>query len=103
MEDMVAKRRAYGGLRLLDIDDLIILRAMRRGFGNKEIAKLLGLTPPAISHRFLKLRQVFGEDIFVKIKGQRTGRSLLSEKGERISDRAEMALDFLAEESKASA
>jgi len=46
-------------LRLLDIDDFIILAAMGDGLQYKKIAKLLSKTSPAISHRIKKYHAVF--------------------------------------------
>ena len=45
-------------LRHLDIDDLIILSSIvSPGFCFSDIAKTLGLTPPAVTHRLNKYRE----------------------------------------------
>lgn len=46
-------------LRLLDIDDFIILALMRTGMQYKKIAKSINKTSPAISHRIKKYHSIF--------------------------------------------
>ena len=45
--------------RLLDIDDLIILRRLGEGVRFVDVAKELLLTPPAISHRRRKYENIW--------------------------------------------
>lgn len=56
MDSNFQKLRNY---RLLDIDDLMILKMIGEGCSYKEIRILLGVTPPAISHRLRKYGQVW--------------------------------------------
>jgi len=58
-------------LRLLDIDDLIICDRLRKGSSYKDLCKLLGLTPPAISHRIRKLEATIPDFDTRCIKGNR--------------------------------
>ena len=51
-------------LRKLDFDDFCILTLMSDGHTNKDIAKWLYLTPPAISHRSLKYISIWGDSFF---------------------------------------
>jgi len=53
-------------LRLLDVDDLIILDGLYRGSRLKEISVSLMLTPPALSHRLKKMKGILREEIFLK-------------------------------------
>ena len=45
--------------RLLDIDDLYILKMIGEGDSYTYISAILGLTPPAISHRLRKYEQIW--------------------------------------------
>ena len=44
-------------LRILDIDDLIVLKMLLSADKLKDISKTLGITPPALSHRLRKYRE----------------------------------------------
>ena len=79
------------GARALDVDDLLIMCLLLEGCGANSIAKYLVLTPPAVSHRFYKYRQAFGEDFFYRSKK----KSLLSEKGLAIAHKAREAYCIL--------
>lgn len=55
----MALNPALSDLRLLDIDDIIILALIGHGHQYKKIAKTLGKTSPAISHRIKKYHSIF--------------------------------------------
>lgn len=57
--------------RQLDVDDLIVMKMLSEGKPGKEISTTLGLTPPAISHRFKKYSILFDEEPFFDRKGSR--------------------------------
>jgi len=78
-------------LRLLDIDDLILMAMLNDDILPSAVAKTLGLTPPAISHRIKKLKDVFGADIFESDRIKRTP----TEKGREIFSRCDQALKMI--------
>jgi DNA-binding transcriptional LysR family regulator len=78
-------------MRILDIDDLLLMTMMFNGLLPSESARKLGLTPPAISHRIRKLKDLFGEDIF----GDERNRRIPTEKGKEIFSRCEKALNII--------
>ena len=84
----------YRHLRSLDMDDLIVMKSLLNGIPPGKIAKSLGLTPPAISHRQRKYREAFPG--FFDID-QKTGIKNLSKLGREISKRAEKALKILSD------
>lgn len=73
--------------RSLDMDDLVVMGLLLEGFGAISIANYLVLTPPAVSHKFSKYCQAFGDDFFYISKNKRH----LSEKGLAIAHKAREA------------
>lgn len=95
--------------RVLDVDDLIVMQLLLEEVPCSHIAKKLGLTPPAVSHRRSKYREHF-EGFFeipdpVDSKSatrQRLGkRYYLSDVGKEICRRAVKTLSVISDESKA--
>lgn len=78
-------------MRILDVDDMLLMTMLFHGLLPSEAAKKLGLTPPAISHRIRKLKDLFGEDIFEDEKIKR----IPTEKGKEIFLRCEKALNII--------
>jgi predicted transcriptional regulator len=78
-------------LRLLDFDDLIILRYLLRDVGVRKIAKLMCVTQPCVSNRIRKMRFVFDGDI---IKTQHKF-SYLTKTGIEAAIKADILLDIL--------
>jgi DNA-binding transcriptional LysR family regulator len=60
------------------------------------IAKRLGLTPPAISHRIKKIKQTFDIEVFVEINGRRK----LTEESKPIFVICSQALSLILESEK---
>lgn len=85
--------RSLDQLRRLDIDDMILMRLLLMDYNGVEVAKELGLTQPAISHRKNKLSDIFGGFFNHKVKG--TGRECLTEKGLEICKKMDEALKVL--------
>ena len=81
----------YKRLRMLDIDDLIFLQHLLQGGRPSTGANLLGLTPPAVSHRLRKIETVFEIKLF-----DRTGSKLnLNSAGRALSEKANKALELM--------
>ncbi|NBQ52108.1 MAG: LysR family transcriptional regulator [Proteobacteria bacterium] len=75
-------------LRLLNVDDFMILRALREGLTVTAIGQRLGLSQPAITQRIRKMEEAFAEKILEK-----DGRGIkLSTSGQRIARQAIEAL-----------
>ena len=83
----------YHKLRLLDLDDLIILKYLREKKSGSEIGKLMGLSSPAISHRLKRVDEVLGEPAFTK----KSARRELTAAARKLSDKCIKALDALLE------
>ncbi len=49
-------------LRRLDFDDFLVMDMLAKGMRGKAISVALGLTPPAISHRFSKFSCIFEDE-----------------------------------------
>jgi len=82
----------WSGLRQLDVDDLIVLTLLAEGKTATQVSDHLGLTPPAVSHRFTKYTDIFDkEEFFLKVKGRR----IPSEYGMRMCRIAQEALKVL--------
>lgn len=78
-------------LRLLNVDDFMILRALREGLSITAIGHRLGLSQPAITQRVRKMEEAFGHKILNK-----DGRGIkLSPDGHRIALQAIEALSAL--------
>lgn len=77
-------------IRQLDFDDLIVMDLLAQGYTGKEVSKHLGLTPPAVSHRFAKLTGVYEDQgqFFDKIGNRR----VVSPFGLTICERAQKAI-----------
>jgi DNA-binding transcriptional LysR family regulator len=82
----------YKRLRMLDIDDLILLQHLLNGGRPSTGAALLGLTPPAVSHRLRKIEDVFEIKLFER-KGSRLN---LNPEGRALSEKANNALLLMA-------
>jgi DNA-binding transcriptional LysR family regulator len=83
---------SYKKLRMLDMDDLILLNHLLEGGRPSTGAALLGLTPPAVSHRLRKIEQVYGIKLFERT-GARVG---LNEEAKILSKKASEALTLMA-------
>jgi len=81
-------------LRYLDVDDLLILKLLLSPLTQVEIAKTMGLTPPALTHRVNKYRDRI-PNFEVKNNGSRKLRKL-TESSREFCERAAKALDALA-------
>lgn len=78
-------------LRLLDVDDLVLLRHLLDGTTVTAAALRLGLTQPAVTQRLRKIERVFGRPIL-----ERVGRrAQLSRDGRAIAEQAAAALSLL--------
>lgn len=89
---MKPQPEAYKRLRMLDIDDLILLQHLLKGGRPSTGAALLGLTPPAVSHRLRKIEEVFEIKLFER-KGSRLN---LNREGRALSEKADRALLMMA-------
>jgi DNA-binding transcriptional LysR family regulator len=85
---MEPQSEKYKKLRMLDIDDLILLQHLLRGGRPSTGAALLGLTPPAVSHRLRKIEDVFEIKLFDRI-GSKLSLNLA---GKALSEKADRAL-----------
>ena len=75
-------------LRLLNVDDFMILKALREGLSVTAIGQRLGLSQPAITQRIRKMEEAFGQKILEK-----DGRGIkLSLIGQQIAQQAVGAL-----------
>ncbi|MGE0175260.1 MAG: LysR family transcriptional regulator [Oligoflexales bacterium] len=83
---------SYKKLRMLDMDDLILLNHLLEGGRPSTGAALLGLTPPAVSHRLRKIEQVYGIKLFERV-GTKVG---LNEEAKILSKKASQALTLMA-------
>jgi len=82
---------ALAGLRLLDLDDLFLLRHFRSGLTVAATARHLGLTQPAVTQRVRKIERVFGANLV-----ERTGRTIrLTAIGQDVCRRADEALNLM--------
>lgn len=79
-------------LRMLDIDDLILLQHLLGGGRPSTGAALLGLTPPAVSHRLRKIEDVFE----IKLFDGKGSRMNLNADGIALSRKADRALAQMA-------
>jgi len=88
-----------GKLRILDADDLIVMDLLLQKVSCAKIAKTLGLTPAAISHRRRRYSELFGEDFYELRKDLNTNQSFkhLSLKGETICSKMRALLEILIE------
>lgn len=78
-------------LRLLSVDDLLILRELLGGHSVTSIGQKLGLSQPAITQRIRKMEEAFGLKIIEK-DGRRVK---LSDDGENLASKAVNALSAL--------
>lgn len=85
---MDSPNEKYKRLRMLDIDDLILLQHLLNGGRPSTGAQVLGLTPPAVSHRLRKIEDVFEIKLFDKV-GSRLN---LNQEGRALSEKADQAL-----------
>lgn len=90
--DTSRQMQNYKRLRMLDIDDLILLQHLLNGGRPSTGAALLGLTPPAVSHRLRKIEDVFEIKLF-EGKGSRMN---LNADGIALSKKADKALAQMA-------
>lgn len=84
-------------LRLLDIDDMIVLALVGDGVSYADTARYLGLTPPAISHRLRKYEQLWPV-LAEREPGSPRRIKHCSEEFKRIHKMAKMVLEVLSEE-----
>ena len=73
-------------LRVLDVDDLILLRLLGLGATQSQVARELRLTPPAIAHRVKKINES------VNLFGKEKGKRILNAKGKDFAKAADHAL-----------
>lgn len=80
-------------LRLLDFDDLLLLRHLQSGLTIAATARELGLTQPAVTQRLRKIERVFDDAMIEKI-----GRHVrLTQVGKSVCERAAQALSLMQE------
>jgi len=80
-------------LRLLDFDDLYLLRQLAAGDSVVGTARHLGLTQPAVTQRLRKIEKVFGEPLVEK-----SGRQVkLTRTGVAICEKAMAAITAMTE------
>ncbi len=90
----------HSPFRPFDIDDLFILAALAKNTQLNKLAKALGLTPPAISHRLNKYRKHFSNfDLTITQTGA-AGKNIFSVSPEtlEICKKADKALKLLMED-----
>ncbi len=86
-------KSAGNRLRLLDFDDLFLLKHLLEGHTVAATAKQLGLTQPAITQRVRKIERVFAEPMLAKV-----GRHVkLTKEGRAICIKAADALALMHE------
>ncbi|MEY4630109.1 MAG: hypothetical protein RIQ81_229 [Pseudomonadota bacterium] len=84
-------------LRLLNVDDFMILRGLHEGLSVTSVGHKLGLSQPAITQRIRKMEDVFGIKFLEK-----EGRGVkLSHDGRRIALKALSALEIFEQEDAA--
>lgn len=88
---MEVQNDMYKKLRMLDMDDLILLQHLLNGGRPSTGAQLLGLTPPAVSHRLRKIEGVFETKLFERV-GSRLN---LNSAGKELSEKADRALSLM--------
>lgn len=82
---------AIGRLRLLDFDDLFLLKTLLTGATIADTARQLGLTQPAVTQRMRKIERVFADGLLQKV-----GRHVrLTAAGRAICQRAAEALALM--------
>lgn len=79
-------------LRLMDIDDLFILRSLLEGQTVSETARSLGVTQPAVSQRLRKLAFVIGAKNVMTYHGR---FAKMTEDGKVVAELAASALKIL--------
>lgn len=83
-------------LRLLNVDDFMILRGLHEGLSVTSVGHKLGLSQPAITQRIRKMEDVFSIKLLEK-----EGRGVkLSQEGRRIALKALSALEILEQENE---
>lgn len=91
MKTQNVQNENFKRIRMLDIDDLILLQHLLKGGRPSTGATLLGLTPPAVSHRLRKIESVFEIKLF-----ERKGSKLnLNTAGKALSEKANRALQLM--------
>lgn len=78
------------GIRTLDMDDLLIIDEYANGHTATKICKMVGLTPPAICHRFKKYQALFG-NIYV-LRGENNYRVRFNNQGFKLAGYVHKAL-----------
>ena len=89
------KKLDHEHLRVLDIDDLFILSSLLENQKLSSIAKVLRITPPALSHRIKKYRENIPNFDF---EVDRNSVKRFSLETEQFCNRAKMALQALEHE-----
>jgi len=80
--------------RILDIQDLYIMRGLYYEEKQCVIARELNVSPSTICARLIRYRESFGDDFFIKEKG----KSILTKKGILICGKAKLMFDYLMAE-----
>ena len=89
-------------LRYLDFDDLIILTSILDNKPLKDIAKSLGITPPALSHRLRKYKAHIPNFEIKSVQKKGNGNKWqysdsLTEGAKQFCSKAKLALETLKE------
>ena len=79
------------GIRSLDIDDLLTIIMISKGFKQVEISARLNITAPAVRHRVTKHLRAF-PGLYIK---NRSGKILISESGLGIVNKCDRCIDML--------
>jgi len=81
-------------IRQFDIDDMMVLAALANNKKFSEIAKILGVTVPAVSHRVRKFRTYY-PDLFRKATRGKSEAKQFTEEGKLFADKWIAALQTL--------
>jgi hypothetical protein len=87
----------FSKFRVLDIDDLMVLKMIGEGHSYKDIRLTLKVTAPAISHRLRKYEQVW-DGFYVSKPVSYKGKRELSDEAQRITMAAAKAWEVLTSE-----
>lgn len=83
-------------LRLLDFDDMLALILIAEGNRQVEVARSLGITPPALSHRIRKWREIFKSELMEKVNVDGKLKVILTPFGHDIADRVKSVVVAMA-------
>ena len=86
--------RKHSRYRILDLDDLIILKMLGEGCSCKDIRIAMGVTAPAISHRLKKYRGLW-DGFHTANRINPSGNRTVSEEALKAADMATKVLEAL--------